>query len=136
MTTGGESLEEELAERLRAGLDGGDAEGAELLQERAGGKGGRAWQGADFTTDQLAMRHAYPDARTRLSPLTGSTSRWPHSCRRSSRPASSSATGQDGPVPRKTKKAGDFPARKPAEPSITNITRRIEFHLLYPWQVT
>ena len=38
--------------------------------------------------------------------------------------------------PRKTKKAGDFPARKPAEPSITNITRRIEFHLLYPWQVT
>jgi len=33
--------------------------------------------------------------------------------------------------PRKTKKAHDFPARKPGEPS---VTRRIEFHLLYPWQ--
>ena len=38
--------------------------------------------------------------------------------------------------PRKTKKAGDFPARKPGEPSVTNVVRRIEFHLLYPWQVT
>src|SRR5260221_2393811 len=38
--------------------------------------------------------------------------------------------------PRKTKKAGDFPARKPGEPSVTNVTRRIELHLLYPWQVT
>jgi hypothetical protein len=37
--------------------------------------------------------------------------------------------------PRKTKKAGDFPARKPGEPSVTNVTRRIEFHLLYPWQI-
>ena len=31
--------------------------------------------------------------------------------------------------PRKAKKAGDFPARKPGEPS---ITRRVEFHLLCP----
>jgi hypothetical protein len=38
--------------------------------------------------------------------------------------------------PRKTKKAGDFPARKPGEPSVTNVTRRIEFHLLQPWQIT
>lgn len=38
--------------------------------------------------------------------------------------------------PRKTKKSGDFPARKPAEPSVTNVTRRIEFHLLKPWQIT
>jgi hypothetical protein len=38
--------------------------------------------------------------------------------------------------PRKTKKAGDFPARKPGEPSVTRVTWRIEFHLLYPWQVT
>ena len=38
--------------------------------------------------------------------------------------------------PRKTKKAGDFPARKPGEPSVTNVVRRIEFHLLYPWQIT
>jgi hypothetical protein len=38
--------------------------------------------------------------------------------------------------PRKTKKAGDFPARKPGEPSVTTITRRIEFHLLQPWQIT
>jgi hypothetical protein len=42
----------------------------------------------------------------------------------------------DRASPRKTKKAGDFPARKPGEPSVTGVTRRIEFHLLYPWQVT
>jgi hypothetical protein len=35
--------------------------------------------------------------------------------------------------PRKSKKASDFPTRKPSEPS---VTRRIEFHLLYSWQVT
>jgi len=29
--------------------------------------------------------------------------------------------------------AGDFPARNPGEPSTINLTRRIEFHLLYPW---
>jgi len=39
----------------------------------------------------------------------------------------------DRASPRKSKKAGDFPARKPGEPSVTNVTRRIEFHLLYPW---
>jgi len=38
--------------------------------------------------------------------------------------------------PRKTKKCGDFPARKPGEPSVTNVVRRIQPHLLYPWQVT
>ena len=27
--------------------------------------------------------------------------------------------------PRKTKKAGDFPARKPGEPSVTKVTRGI-----------
>jgi hypothetical protein len=44
-----------------------------------------------------------------------------------------SARGRPGRAsPRKTKKAGDFPARKPGEPSVTNVTRRIEFHLLYP----
>jgi hypothetical protein len=42
----------------------------------------------------------------------------------------------DRASPRKAKKAGDFPARKPAEPSVTNVTQRIELHLLYPWQVT
>jgi hypothetical protein len=38
--------------------------------------------------------------------------------------------------PRKTKKAGDFPARKPGEPSATKVTRTIEFRLLCPWQLT
>jgi hypothetical protein len=38
--------------------------------------------------------------------------------------------------PRRSKKAGDFPARKPGEPSVTNVVRKIEFHLLSPWQVT
>ena len=42
----------------------------------------------------------------------------------------------DRASPRKTKKAGDFPARKSGEPSVTRVTRRIEFHLLSPWQVT
>ena len=32
----------------------------------------------------------------------------------------------DRASPRKTKKAGDFPARKPGEPSVTTVTRRIE----------
>jgi hypothetical protein len=38
--------------------------------------------------------------------------------------------------PRKTKKAGDFPARKPGEPSVTKVTRTIEFRLLCPWRLT
>ena len=42
----------------------------------------------------------------------------------------------DRASPRRTKKAGDFPARQPGGPSVACVTRRIEFHLLYPWQVT
>ena len=42
----------------------------------------------------------------------------------------------DRASPRKTKKAGDFPARKPDEPAVTNVTRRIELHLLQPWHIT
>ena len=38
--------------------------------------------------------------------------------------------------PRKTKKAGDFPARKPGEPSVVNLTRKIRFHPLEPWMIT
>ena len=38
--------------------------------------------------------------------------------------------------PRRSRKAGDFPARKPGEPSVTNVVRKIEFHLLNPWQIT
>ena len=38
--------------------------------------------------------------------------------------------------PRRSRKAGDFPARKPGEPSVTSVVRKIEFHLLGPWQVT
>ena len=34
--------------------------------------------------------------------------------------------------PRTTRKAGDVPARKPGEPSVTKVTRTIEFHLLRP----
>ncbi len=36
----------------------------------------------------------------------------------------------DRASPRKTKKAGDFPARRPGEPSVVNVTRRIELHRL------
>ena len=42
----------------------------------------------------------------------------------------------DRASPRKTKKAGDFPARKPGEPSVTTVTRRIELHLLQPMRAT
>ena len=42
----------------------------------------------------------------------------------------------DRASPRKTKKAGDFPACKPGEPSGTNVIRKIQFHLFRPWQVT
>ncbi len=38
--------------------------------------------------------------------------------------------------PRKSKKAGDFPARTPGEPSVTNVIRGIRFHLLQPWMIT
>jgi hypothetical protein len=38
--------------------------------------------------------------------------------------------------PRKTKKAGDFPARKPGEPSVTNIIQKTKFHPLEPWTIT
>ncbi|MGH3533855.1 MAG: hypothetical protein ACRDQG_03975 [Pseudonocardiaceae bacterium] len=38
----------------------------------------------------------------------------------------------DRTSPRRTKKAGDFPARKPGEPSVTTVTRRIQLHLLTP----
>jgi hypothetical protein len=37
----------------------------------------------------------------------------------------------DRASPRTTKKAGDFPARKD-QPSMTNVTRRIQLHCLYP----
>jgi hypothetical protein len=38
--------------------------------------------------------------------------------------------------PRRSKKAGDFPARKPGEASVVNVTRYIQFHLLEPWMIT
>ncbi|MGH3399851.1 MAG: hypothetical protein ACRDPO_34725 [Streptosporangiaceae bacterium] len=42
----------------------------------------------------------------------------------------------DRASPRKTKKSGDFPARKPGEPSVTSVIRKIEFHLLSPRLIT
>jgi hypothetical protein len=42
----------------------------------------------------------------------------------------------DRASPRKTKKSGDFPARKPGEPSVTKVIRKIEFHLLSPHMIT
>ncbi|MGO9077464.1 MAG: hypothetical protein ACLQDY_00250 [Streptosporangiaceae bacterium] len=39
----------------------------------------------------------------------------------------------DRASPRKTRKSGDFPAHQPGEPSVTNVTRKIEFHLLSPY---
>lgn len=38
----------------------------------------------------------------------------------------------DRASPRATLKAGDFRARKPAEPSVVNVTRRIQIHCLNP----
>jgi hypothetical protein len=51
-------------------------------------------------------------------------------------PRSAVRSRPDRASPRKAKKAGDFPARTPGEPSVTSVTRRIEFHLLHPWQIT
>jgi hypothetical protein len=42
----------------------------------------------------------------------------------------------DRASPRKTKKSGDFPARKPGEPSVISVIRKIEFHLLSPQMIT
>jgi hypothetical protein len=47
-------------------------------------------------------------------------------------PGASVRDRPDRASPRKTKKAGDFPARKPGEPSVTTVVRRIELHLLTP----
>ena len=38
----------------------------------------------------------------------------------------------DRASPRRTKKAGGFPARKPDEPNVTTLTQRIELHSLDP----
>jgi len=72
----------------------------------------------------------------RLSPLSRPTLPSPRSWPRSSCPAFFTRDRPGRASPRKTKKAGDFPARKPGEPSVTKVTRRIEFHLLCPWQLT
>ena len=47
-------------------------------------------------------------------------------------PGSAVRDRPDRNSPRRSKKACDFPARKPGEPSVTNVTRRIQFHLLSP----
>jgi len=39
---------------------------------------------------------------------------------------------QEHELPGRTTRAGDFPARKPDEPSVTTVHRRIELHLLTP----
>ena len=51
-------------------------------------------------------------------------------------PATFTRDRPDRASPRKTKKSGDFPARKPGEPSVTSVTRKIEFHLLRPHMIT
>jgi hypothetical protein len=56
---------------------------------------------------------------------------WPRTCWAASGLAcwsSPTASSCPGPPP------GDFPARKPGEPSVTSVTRRIEFHPLYHWR--
>ncbi|WP_160144254.1 hypothetical protein, partial [Parafrankia sp. Ea1.12] len=46
------------------------------------------------------------------------------------RPATFVRDRPDRASPRRTKKAGDFPARRPGEPSVVNVSRRIELHCL------
>ena len=85
---------------------------------------------------RISFPHALAAATDTVaaSPLTSWTSPSPRSCSRSSCPASTSATARTE-QPRKTKKCGDFPARQPGEPSVTNVVRRIQLHLLCPWQI-
>jgi hypothetical protein len=99
---------------------------------------GIAVNAAGIPPDKISFPHALAAATDTIAafPLTRQTSPWPRSWPRSSCPASSPATARTGPAPARPKKAGDFPARKPGEPSVVYVTRRIEFHLLYPWQIT
>jgi len=88
-------------------------------------------------TDQLPARPASRGRHGRgFSPPTSWTSRSLPFLLKILMPGFFVRDRPDRASPRKSKKAGDFPARKPGEPSVTKVTRRIEFHLLYPWQVT
>lgn len=58
--------------------------------------------------------------------------RFAHETRRPSVPK----TVISRPISAMTTKAGDFPARKPGEPTVTNVTRYIQFRLLEPWMIT
>jgi hypothetical protein len=37
---------------------------------------------------------------------------------------------------RPSNQSRDRRSRRPGEPSVTNVSRRIQFHLLYPWQIS
>jgi hypothetical protein len=92
---------------------------------------------AGIPPDMISFPHALAaatDTVAAFSPLSTRISRSPRSCSRSWPPAPSPGTARASP--RKTKKSGDFPARKPGEPSVTNVIRKIEFHLLSPHMIT
>ena len=93
---------------------------------------------ADIPPDKISFPPALAatDTVAAFSPLSRPISRSPRSCSRSSPPATFTRDRPDRASPRKTKKSGDFPARKPGEPGVTNVIRKIEFHLLSPHMIT
>ena len=125
-------------------LRSGDPEG--VMQEMwalfavyrpsAGSRDGRDRGGHPPGQDQLPARPGRRDRHRGGFPPDQAASPSPRSWPRSSCPASSPATAPTGPARGKPRKGRRLPARKPGEPSVTRVTRKIEFHLLYPWQVT
>jgi hypothetical protein len=83
---------------------------------------GIAVDAAGIPPDQISFPHA-PAAATATVALSRPASPSPRSWPRSSWPPSSPAGRPGRASPRKTRKAGDFPARTPGEPSVTTVTR-------------
>ena len=90
---------------------------------------------AGIPPDRISFPHARRrDRHGRGFPLTSSARPSPRSCSRSSCPASTFATAPTGPAPQDEERHLD--RRKPGEPSVTIVTRRIELDLLQPWDIT
>jgi len=99
---------------------------------------GIAVDAAGIPPDQISFPHA-------LAAATATVAAFPP---RAGRPRLRHVPGQDPHArllhprpPRPGRPAQDqegrrLPARKPGEPSVTKVTRTIEFHLLCPWQLS
>ena len=99
----------------------------------------RRWRtaaaGIPLGHDQLPACSGRRDRHRRgFIPLSTRISLLPRSWLRSSPPPPSLATPGPGQPP-KDQEIRRLPARKPGEPSVTTVIRKIQFHLLSPWQI-